>query len=257
MMNERLSAFLPRIHALPGEIGIYIEDLATGEVFSHQADLPLVAASVIKLPILVEAFAQAEAGEVSMDEVFSVLPEHKMPSCGALSYMHDGVTVTLRDLCVLMIILSDNTATNLLMDRLGMDRVNAAMRSLGLTQTTLRRRLFDADAAARGLENTITARDMACLLKKLYVRQCVSAQADAQMLSILCNQRLNGKIPFYLHDYPIAHKTGEDDGITHDVGIVFSAHDYLLCFTSEHTFVPGFERIIQDMSRTAVIEMQN
>lgn len=252
MMREILDAFRSRMEALPGEISAYGEDLLTGETCAFQADVPLTAASVIKLPILAEAFRQARDGLLSMDEIFSIRPEQKMPSCGALAYMHDGLLVTLRDLCVLMIILSDNTATNLLIDRLGIDNVNAFLRGLELKKTTLRRKLFDAAASARGVENTITAREMGLLLKKLYRGECVSPQADEEMLGILLNQRLNGKIPFFLHAYDIAHKTGEDDGITHDVGIVYAAHPLILCFASNYTHVPAFERLIQDMAAAFV-----
>lgn len=248
MMQEVFAAFRSRLEALPGEISVYAESLGQGEACVFQADAPLVAASVIKLPILVEAFRQAREGRLSMEETFAIRPEQKMPSCGALTYLHDGLIVTLKDLCVLMIILSDNTATNLLIDRLGMDKVNATLRALGLQKTILRRRLFDAEASARGIENQITAREMGLLLKKLYHGECVSAQADQEMLRILANQRLNGKIPFFLHDYPIAHKTGEDDGITHDVGIVYAEQPLVLCFAANHTDVPAFERLIQDMA---------
>ena len=243
---ETLHSMLPRLTALPGEVSVFGQDLITGECWAYQADLPLVAASVIKLPILVEAFRQVRDGQASMEETFSIRPEQKMPSCGALTYLHDGLSVTFRDLCVLMIILSDNTATNLLIDRLGMDSVNQTIRALGLGQTTLRRKLFDSEAAARGLENTITAREMGALLEKLFRGQCVSPQADEAMLNIMKDQRLNGKIPFFLHGVKIAHKTGEDDGITHDVGIVYAGHPLILCFASNHTNVPAFERFIQD-----------
>ena len=119
--TQFLSSMLPRMTELPGEISVYGKDLTTDEKWAYEADIPLVAASVIKLPILVEAFRQARDGMLSMDESLSIRPEQKMPSCGALTYLHDGLTVTLRDLCVLMIILSDNTATNILIDRLGSD----------------------------------------------------------------------------------------------------------------------------------------
>lgn len=252
MMKDILQSFLPRLAALPGEVSLYGKDLCTGESCGYQEDLPLVAASVIKIPILVEAFRQARAGLVSMEEAFSIRPEQKMPSCGALTYLHDGLTVTLRDLCVLMIILSDNTATNLLIDRLGMDRINHTLRELGMEKTALRRKLFDAEASAMGIENTITARDMGMLLEKMYQGICVSPAADADMMSILKNQRLNGKIPFYLHGIQIAHKTGEDNGITHDVGIVYAGHPLILCFASNHADVPAFERLMQDMGRDFV-----
>ena len=244
-----LSAMLPRMTELPGEVSVYGKDLTTDEKWAYEADIPLVAASVIKLPILVEAFRQARDGLISMDESVSIRPEQKMPSCGALTYLHDGLTVTLRDLCVLMIIVSDNTATNILIERLGMEAVNATMRGLGLEKTTLRRLLFDAQASSRGLENTITAEEMGQLLEMLHKGECVSPEADAEMLGILRDQRLNGKIPFFLDDLEIAHKTGEDNGITHDVGIVYAEHPLILCFASNHTDVPAFERFIQDAAR--------
>ena len=247
-----LSSMLPRMTALPGEISVYGKDLVTDEKWAYEADVPLVAASVIKLPILVEAFRQARDGLLAMDEIFSIRPEQKMPSCGALTYLHDGLTVTLRDLCALMIILSDNTATNILIQRLGMENVNCGMRALGLQKSTLRRLLFDAEAAGRGLENTVTAWEMGQLLEMLYKGACVSPAADAEMLSILKDQRLNGKMPFFLHGLKIAHKTGEDDGITHDVGIVYADHPLILCFASNHTDVPAFERFIQDAARDFV-----
>ena len=250
-MKNTLQSFLPRLAALPGEVCFYGKDLTTGEACAYQADLPVVAASVIKLPILIEAFRQAGAGLLSMEENVVIRPEMKLPSCGALTYLHGGLTVTLRDLCVLMIILSDNTATNLLIDRLSMDAVNRTIRCLGLEKTALRRKLFDLEASARGIENTVTAEEMGRLLEKMYEGTCVSPAADAEMLSILKDQRLNGKMPFFLHGdgVKIAHKTGEDDGITHDVGIVYGAHPMILCFASEHTDVPAFERLIQDAAR--------
>ena len=252
---ESLRPLLPRLAALPGEVSVYARDLTTGETCGYQPDIPLVAASVIKLPILVEAFRQARDGLLSMDESVSIRPEQKMPSCGALTYLHDGLTVTLRDLCALMIIVSDNTATNILIRRLGMENINAGMRALGLEKSTLRRLLFDMEASGRGLENTVTAEEMGRLLELLYRGECVSPQADGEMLSILRDQQLNGKMPFFLHDLEIAHKTGEDDGITHDVGIVYAAHPLILCFASNHTDVPAFERFIQDAARDFVREV--
>lgn len=251
MMKEVLRSYLPRLATLPGEVCLYAKDLGAGESCAYRADAPVVAASVIKIPLLIEAFRQAEAGQLVMEETVSIRPEDKMPSCGALTYLHDGLTVTWRDLCVLMIILSDNTATNLLIDRLGMDAVNDTLRRLGCEKTVLRRKLFDAQASARGIENTIAAGEMGLLLEKMFRGQCVSAEADAAMLSILRDQRLNGKMPFFLHGagVKIAHKTGEDDGITHDVGILYGNHPIALCFASQHTDVPAFERLIQDAAR--------
>lgn len=251
-MQNTFQEFFPSLQALPGKISAYAEDRITGEICAFQADMPLVAASVIKIPILVEAFRQARDGQISMEEIFTIRPEDKMPSCGALTYLHDGLQVTLRDLCVLMIILSDNSATNLLIDRLGIENVNQTLRRLGLETTTLRRRLFDSAASQKGIQNHITAREMGKLFRLLEEGACVSPQADQAMLSILKDQRLNGKIPFFLDDFDIAHKTGEDSGTTHDVGIVYAHHPIILCFASNDTDVPAFERLMQDMAKALV-----
>ena len=210
MMETILQSFLPRLDALPGEVCVYGKDLETGEACAYQADIPVAAASVIKLPILVEAYRQARDGKARMDEMFSIQPEQKMPSCGALTYLHDGLRVTLKDLCVLMIILSDNTATNILIDRLGVGNVNAAIRALGLRASSLNRKLFDQEAQAKGVQNYVTAREMGLLLEKMTRGECVGAAQDAEMLSILSDQRLNGKMPFFLHGegIRIAPKTG-------------------------------------------------
>lgn len=238
------------LRALPGSISYYYEDLITGAVETFEAERSQVAASVIKLPILVEAMRQIDAGEANPDEQFIVTGEQKMPSCGALSYMHDGLAVTLTDLATLMIILSDNTATNLLIDRLGMENVNRTAGALGLEQTCLRRRLFDAEASARGIENTVSARDMGRLLSGMYRGQVVSEHASAAMLKMLADQRLNGKLPFYLHalGIPVAHKTGEDSGITHDVGIVYAGRPFVVCILTSGTDVARAERTMQDVA---------
>ena len=250
MDKERIRAMLER---LPGKISLVAWQGETGERLEYHPDLPQVAASVIKIPVMVEAFRRREAGLLDFSEEVTLRPEDKMPSCGALTYMHDGLRVQVRDLVTLMIILSDNTATNLLIDRLGIDAVNRTARELGLSAgTCLRRRLFDAERSRQGIENTVTAGDMAALLDKMLRGDLISPAASAEMLRILGDQRLNGKMPFYLHSRGIgcAHKTGEDDGITHDVGIIQTEQPWIFCFLSSETDVPAAERVIQ---RTAAL----
>ncbi|MFQ7003398.1 MAG: serine hydrolase, partial [Ruthenibacterium lactatiformans] len=149
----------------------------------------------------------------------------------------------------LMTILSDNTATNLMHKRLGIGNINDTLRMLGAEKMTLNRLLFDREASSRGIENYITAREAGLLLKRLYDGEAVSGPASEDMLSILKDQRLNGKIPFLLpHSVKIAHKTGEDDGITHDVGIVYARQPFIVCFCGEHVSPPEFERAMQDIT---------
>ena len=242
-----------KLARLPGQIGVYMLDTGTGEQYSRLADVPMEAASVIKLPILMEVFRQFEAGLLDPRQPVSIRPGDKLPSCGALTYLHDVLTVTVRDLATLMIILSDNTATNLLIDLLGQENINATIQAQGWTGTRLRRKLFRPELAAQGIQNYVTAQDMAKLLLGLLRGELVSPGASQEMLTILGQQRLNGKMPFFLHSRGIrcAHKTGEDDGITHDVGIIWTEAPKIFCFLSNQTDVPQAERVLQELAADA------
>ena len=242
---------MQKIREAPGHVAFYYRPLDGGCAQMYNEMMPVVAASVIKIPIMVEAFRQFEAGELNPRQTYRIKAEDKMPSCGALNRMHDGLEVTMRDLVELMIVLSDNSATNILIDRLGIARVNATLEAEGLRVTRLRRKLFDKAGMEAGLSNHVCAREIGLLLERMYAGTLVSPQASAEMLEILRNQKLNGKMPFFLKPRGIAcaHKTGEDDGITHDVGVVYARRPFVLCMLSEETDVPAFERLIQDVAR--------
>lgn len=238
---------LEQVRNTPGRVGFYYAPIG-GEAVEFQADMPLVAASVIKVPIMVEAFRRFGEGTLDPNMEVEVRSEHKKPSCGALTYMHDGLKVTVLDLVTLMIIVSDNTATNLMIDLLGIDRVNQTMAELGIPGICLRRKLFDAEMSRKGIVNTITARGVGILLTKMAQGQLLGGEADRKMMGILGDQRLNGKLPFFLHsmDVNVAHKTGEDDGTTHDAGVIFAKQPFVVVMLSNDVDVPRFERIMQD-----------
>lgn len=241
----------PQLEKLGGDTGVYVKNLATGEVYARGEDTPVVAASVIKIPVMIEAFRQDAAGLLSLQEMHALEDWERLPSCGTLKAMHTGVEMTLEDLVKLMIIVSDNAATNIMIRRVGIDNVNDTLRSLGCEATTLRRLLFDSEASKRGIQNSITAREMGLLLEKLWRGEIVSPEASRAMLDILLDQRLNGKLPFFLDcaDIKVAHKTGEDDGITHDVGIIYAREPLVCCFVGEHVDVPRYERLMQDAAK--------
>jgi len=250
MINEIIS----KAATIPGDVAVWHMDIESGEVHSFAEKKPLVAASVIKLFIMAEAFRRFEDGSLSANEEFIIRPEMKMPSCGALTYMHDGLKVTAMDLVVLMIILSDNSATNILIDRLGIDNINDMIKNvIGAEGCALNRRLFDREASKRGIQNYITAAGVGRFLKLVWDRQLVSAEASEKMLSIMLDQRLNGKIPFFL-DCDVAHKTGEDDGTTHDAAIVFAEHPFILVMLSNNVSVPEYERFMQDTAKALARE---
>jgi len=252
-------AILDMLSCVPGKVSLYYKNLISGFSFSFQPDLPLIAASVIKLPIMAEAFRQIKDGETTEDAKFHIETSHKLPSCGVLSYLHSGMEVTLLDLVTLMIIVSDNTATNLLIDFLGPDNINKTLCTMGALSSRLNRRLFEPELSRIGIQNYISAGNMGQLLEMIYRGEAVSPKASQMMLHILTCQQLGGKIPFFLHSRGIlvAHKTGEDDGITHDVAIVLAKEPFVLCLCANETDVPTFERLMQDVALMLVDAQSN
>jgi beta-lactamase class A len=251
MQKDRMLSLLG---TLPGDISFSACDTISGESVSVNADLPVQAASVIKLFIMAEAFRQREAGQFDFDAPVTVRQEDHLPSCGALSYLHAPIALPWGDLVTLMIILSDNTATNLLIDRLGIDSINETIDRCGFRHTRLRRKLWQPELSRQGIQNTVCAGDTGRFMQLLLDGALISAAASRRMLDILGDQRLNGKMPFHLHSRGIrcAHKTGEDDGITHDVGIIFAEGPVIFSFLSEHTDVPLAERALQDLALMAI-----
>ncbi len=248
-MNNRI---IERLEQLPGKISFLYENLETGEGFAYHQQDPLMAASVIKLFVMAAAFDKKKKGTFRMEELFSVKGEDKVPSCGALTYLHDGIQVTGMDLVTLMIIFSDNTATNILIDILGIEEINQIIRRLGFRQTILQRKMYDIEKSGKGIQNYITAYETCRLLKMMYEGRLIDRQSSETMISILKNQQLCSKIPFYLQALPespeIAHKTGEDTGITHDVGIVYGKEPFVICFCGNETDTPAFERVMAEIS---------
>ena len=186
MNIQSVGAWLaPQLAALGGDTGVYIRNLVTGEVWQRGEDVPVVAASVIKIPVMIEAFRQAQAGELSLEEMHALEDWERLPSCGTLKAMHAGIEMTLLDLIKLMIIVSDNAATNIMIRRVGIPRVNETLAALGCEKTRLNRLLFDSEASRRGVKNFITAGEMGMLLEKLWRGEVVSKEASHQMMEIL------------------------------------------------------------------------
>ena len=248
-MEEKI---INKLESISGDVSFYYKNLVTGDIIKYNEEKNMLAVSLIKLPILVEWFKQIKDGSINKNEVFITKEEDKVPSCGALNYMQENLKVTLEDLYVLMIILSDNYATNILIDKLGIENINNTIKNIGLKSTILNRKMFDDEKAALGLENYISAGDLAYLLEKIYNKELIDKKSSEEMISILKNQRLNGKIPFFLQSIKpkieIAHKTGEDTNITHDVGIVFEKEPFIICFCGNNVNVPLYERLMQDIT---------
>lgn len=237
------------LSGIPGHIGFYYKDLSTGETQSFQDQACFEAASIIKLPILAAVFYLAENSPDLLSRPVTIPDADKVPGCGALQHVTGTQTYDILTLCKLMITISDNTATNALIRLFGIDALNDVFHAIGLKQTRLNRLLFDAEAAALGKENLFQLQECCLLLERLYNGTCVSPAASEQMLTILKQQQINHKIPAQFPSGAIvAHKTGEDIGITNDIGIVYAKNPFIIGFASNHTDVFAFEQAIHNIS---------
>ena len=241
-----LSSITREIAALPGQVGFYYKNLVTGCTAGYRAEEAFLAASVIKFPLYLHVLTLAHLGNLSMSDKLTTLEEDKVPSCGALTLFTGEVECDIATLCRLMIAISDNTATNRLIRHLGIEEINRGFAEMGLSKTVLRRKLFDTAASARGIQNTICLREMGDLLESLYRGTFLSPAVSQEALDTLLLQQIGHKLDGKLCErYPIAHKTGEDDGLTNDVGLILAPTPFILCFAGNHTDVYRFEDLMR------------
>ncbi len=213
-----------------GRWGIVIINHATGDRLELNPTMIFPSASMIKVPIMYEIMRQTAAGMISLDQSL-VVTSDIWADGGILQELRPNITMTVRELVTLMIILSDNTATNMLIQLIGMDSVNNTMLALGLKSTMLRRRMMDFTAARAGQENITTAADLAFLFTSIYNSQGLPPQYGILMMDILKRQQIQDKLPFYLpEETPLAHKTGTLPAVEHDGGLLLlPGGPYIIC----------------------------
>lgn len=238
-----------QLSSVPGHIGIYYKNLVTGETDGSRQTELFQAASVIKLPILAAILLEEREHPGVLQERLLVRDGDKVPGCGALQHISGTQAYDIESLCKLMITISDNTATNVLIRRFGIEFLNERFRVLGLQETKIFRFLFDTEAARQGKENLCQPKEIGSLLEEIYHGRCVSANASERMRAMLSQQQINHKIPSLLPPtVRVEHKTGEDEGITNDVGILYGREPCVLVFVSNETDVPAFEQVIRTVS---------
>ena len=255
-MNENtmciLDAIRDEMNHLPGHTGFYYLNLVNRDEYGVREDEVFGAASVIKLPLYMHVLAECAAGRMSMDEKLTVTIADKVPICGALTLFTDDVEVDVRTLCNLMISISDNTATNKLIEHSTIPGAQVGFRAMGLEKTQLTRKLFDSAASQAGLRNVICPREIGQLLAMLYrgefVSEAVCKDAIDTLLLQQVDHKLNGRI---CGEVSIAHKTGEDDQLSNDVGIVYAPQPFVICFAGHDTDVYRWE----DLMRNATWEL--
>jgi beta-lactamase class A len=239
-----------------GVVGYAIVDLTSGERIGHLEHETFPTASAIKLAIVYELFKQAGEGKVRLDEVVTLDRRQAVGGTGVLVEMGTP-TLSIHDYAVLMVTLSDNTATNVLIDRLGMDKIAARMQGLGLPGTRLRRHMMDTAAARRGDENVSTPDELVRLLEAMHGPMSGPAGTGHYLLGEAIEllkkpkeNRLRKGLP---EGVASADKSGELEGVRVDAGIVFAKNrPYALCVMT--TFLKDEaegERAIEEISRVA------
>lgn len=204
-----------------GKISVYIET-RDGEIKIDETEV-YSSASTIKVPILVEAMRQAEQGNLNLDEKVNIDSSDVVGGGGILRLLSDNQSVTIRDLMMLMIIVSDNSATNMLIDRLGMEPVNETCREMGCEHTKLQRYMMESVTPN---DNVTSASDMVKILKAIDTGDIVSSESRDEILRIMRAQKLTGRLPAYRDSnehkgIKIASKGGSlsSTAVKHDVAI--------------------------------------
>jgi beta-lactamase class A len=214
---------------LDGVMGVAILDLTDGRTLLRNADRVFPTASSIKIAILLELYRQDQEaragvkGKARLEDVYTFDPKDLVEGSPIMAGLTPGVTrVTNRDLAQFMVAVSDNAATNVLIDRVGKNNVNATLRRLGLSKTMLRRKMMDIAAARRGEENVSTPQEMVRLLEALYKGKALDKQATAEFIQQLSTKK-DSYIPRHLPDnVQVANKPGELEAVRNDCGIVFA-----------------------------------
>ena len=205
-----------------GVVGVTIQDLTTTERFALRGDTVFTQASAIKLPVLVELFRQVEQGRHGLDDLITLEQNDVVPGSGVLQRLTPGsVRMTLRDVATLMVTVSDNTATNMIIDRVGMENVNQTMVRLGLPQTKLQRKMMDSEAWLADRENLSTPNEQARLLELIHRGDVLNDASRKELLHILSIPKSSRIRPLLPSGTRVAHKTGTVSGVVVDVGIVY------------------------------------
>jgi len=247
-LSEALEAAITELVAAHPEatVAVAIRDAATETMYNRHAERSFHAASTMKVPVMLEVYRQAALGRFGLDDPLAVKNDFASIVDGSRYSIEDdsddaiyerlGETMSIRELTHNMIVVSSNLATNLLIDFISADSVQATSEQLGTTTMRVLRGVEDIKAYRQGLSNTATAADLATLLEALLENRVVSPEQDAAMIEVLHAQAFNEMIPAQLPEGTrVAHKTGWITEIHHDAGIVYPADGkpYVLVILTE------------------------
>ncbi|HEX4229565.1 MAG TPA: serine hydrolase [Bryobacteraceae bacterium] len=233
--NNLDSLVKAKIAGFQGRVSLYAKNLKTGATYSINGADPVRTASTIKLAIMAECFFERAEGKLNFDQRLELTSAGKVTGSGVLTELSSGIKLPVRDLIHLMIVVSDNTAANLILNRITGEAVNTRMANLGLTQTRVMRNILGSGTHPTGVtqegrkpENAkwgtgrSSPREMVTLLDMLYRGKLVDKAASGEMLAILKRQQLRSGIARDLPDLVVASKSGTLDHLRSGVGIVYT-----------------------------------
>jgi beta-lactamase class A len=218
------------LHGFRGKVNLFAKNIDTGRAFGYHPDEKVRTASTIKLPLIAAAFEAITEGKASWDDRVTLREEDKVSGAGILPEFSAGDTLTLRALSHLMIVLSDNTATNLMLDHFSDDYVNEWAEHFGMPNTKFLRKIggaspskaaFDPQYSPYGL-GVSTSREMVKLMEGFETGIVVNPEASKEIITILKRQQDRNGIPRKLKGLEVANKTGALDHLRSDVGVVYS-----------------------------------
>ena len=240
------------IEHVPFNVKLVIKDAESNQfLLAKDIDDIISSASLIKVPILLAALDFVETENYSLQQLVSVSKENRV-DFSVLTELGKEVA-TVYELLVWMIITSDNSATNVLIELLGMERLNRYFKDIGLKETRIQRKMMDFIQLEKGLDNLTTARDMAKLFTLIYRQELLLKKHSELVIDILSRQRIQNSIKRYImDDVKIAHKTGSLETVEHDAGIVFSKNSaYILgVFVTNHADNEEAKKFIGKLSET-------
>lgn len=236
----------------PSLTGLMAVDLSSGESISINENVVFTQASAIKIPILMEVYKQAHEKKFALTDIKPLLPSNTVAGSGILNVMIDPVNLSIRNLCVLMIGLSDNSATNTLIELVGMKNVTNTMQSLGFSNTRLQRKMIDQPASLRDEENISTPAEAVRIMKLLYEGKFIDKSTSDEILSILRNNPIaNSKIADGISaNVKIAFKPGGMGGVSTEWAIVYlSNRPYAIAIMENYKTSATPSNIISALSK--------
>jgi len=216
---------------LDGVMAMAIKDLTSGKEYLLHGDEIMPQASSIKIAVLADLLLQAQHGKVRLSDEYVVRKEDLVSGSDIMLGLTPGVTrLSLRELATIMVAVSDNSATNVLIGRLGMEDINGMLANVGLKSTRLRRKMMDLNAAGEGRENVATAREMMTLLEAIYSGKLLNKEMTAEFIRLLSTHKESAMLQGLPDDAIAANKPGELEGVRNDSGIIFvKGRPYILC----------------------------